>query len=335
MWRWVSRKGPLVLLWPVSLATQETARDVPRLTLGVLDGPVELSFGYIEDLQLDSAGNIFVLDRYVAAIPWFDANGTFRANIGRKGQGPGEFVEPIALTVDRENRIHVVDAANARFSVFEVGAGQVVPLGEQRLTVPVSDVCFVGARRFVLARGQRAMMLEIDTAGQVLREFPEPTRLDSRLEQEIGSLPHSLLEVGPIVCDAQRSIIYHASGYLGVVRAYTAEGSLLWSVKVPDFHQADIQRGSYGLCCRYGQNPETKTVDQIIMAAVDEQGRLHLTVYEAGPGISPSERYETRILRHTDGLQISDSPADYAIAGYYGGRPYGYTNFPVPRVIVY
>ena len=60
--------------------------------------------------EIDSDGNILVLDRGDIRIKKYDKNGKFMHSIGRQGQGPGEFERPSTLYLDSDDNIYVVDS---------------------------------------------------------------------------------------------------------------------------------------------------------------------------------------------------------------------------------
>ena len=70
------------------------------------------------DLSKDSNGNIFVMDHGNYRIQKFDSNGKYRATIGRKGQGPGEFTNMKCMTIDNNGYLYVVQFPNAKIQVF-------------------------------------------------------------------------------------------------------------------------------------------------------------------------------------------------------------------------
>ena len=65
-------------------------------------------------------GEIYVADGYGnAQIHRFSPGGEWRASFGQVGQGPGEFMTPHSIIVDRQNRLVVCDRENDRVQVFE------------------------------------------------------------------------------------------------------------------------------------------------------------------------------------------------------------------------
>jgi len=88
----------------------------------VFDLEEDLSIGNEDDenymfykgisIEVDSDGNIFVLDRGNFRIQKFDKDGNYLQTIGRKGQGPGEFERPYMIYLDSEENIFVQDGRN-------------------------------------------------------------------------------------------------------------------------------------------------------------------------------------------------------------------------------
>jgi len=66
-------------------------------------------FQWLVDLDIDSNGNIFVLDKQQCKILIFDREGQYLQSIGGKGQGPGEFISPKKLILDHNDHINVLE----------------------------------------------------------------------------------------------------------------------------------------------------------------------------------------------------------------------------------
>jgi hypothetical protein len=98
----------------------DTADLVPDVSIGVLEGPPEYTFGQVVSLALAPDGTIYAMDRHVPALRVFEPDGTYRATFGRGGGGPGEYEQPDGgLNVLSDGRVLLRDPANARIQVFE------------------------------------------------------------------------------------------------------------------------------------------------------------------------------------------------------------------------
>ena len=71
------------------------------------------------DIAVDPAGRLYVLDRYRREVLVLSAEGELEGTIGRPGQGPGEFSDPLFLAV-RGDSLHVYDYGRLVTHVFSL-----------------------------------------------------------------------------------------------------------------------------------------------------------------------------------------------------------------------
>ncbi len=88
------------------------------LTIGVADGDSNYTFNYLYDIAVDTKNNIYVLDMMDYLVRVYDQHGKFLFSFGRKGQGPGEFVEPSSIYTDNNDNIFVCDVISDRITQF-------------------------------------------------------------------------------------------------------------------------------------------------------------------------------------------------------------------------
>jgi hypothetical protein len=82
--------------------------------IGFEDG--RLLFPY--DIRVDSKDQIYVLDAEDADIKIYDRNGVWLRNVGRKGQGPGEYMTISDFDVSHDGRIYILDTQQHRVLIF-------------------------------------------------------------------------------------------------------------------------------------------------------------------------------------------------------------------------
>jgi len=91
---------------------------VHELTLGTEEGGDEQIFSGTTTVTSDSAGMIYVNDPGSYRVAVFDSKGRFVKQFGKKGPGPGEFDEPVAVAGDKQGRIYVFDTGHKKMTVF-------------------------------------------------------------------------------------------------------------------------------------------------------------------------------------------------------------------------
>lgn len=99
--------------WP------DTAELVQRMSIGVLDGPDEYMFGRVTSMAVTDRGEVYAMDRHVPVLRKYDADGNHLFDLGREGEGPGEYRQPDGgLAVLSDGRVVLRDPGNARFNVY-------------------------------------------------------------------------------------------------------------------------------------------------------------------------------------------------------------------------
>ena len=79
-------------------------------SIGVELGDSNYVFGSIEAVAHAENGNILILDRAACTVLEFTPEGDFVRRMGRRGSGPGEFLNPLAMTRLGDGRIAVLDS---------------------------------------------------------------------------------------------------------------------------------------------------------------------------------------------------------------------------------
>ena len=89
-----------------------------ELSIGGAEEREEYIFMEMSRTAIDDDGNIYILDRRGAQIKVFDSRGTYLRAIGKRGQGPGEFQNPIEMFITPHHEIMVEDFGNRRLSFY-------------------------------------------------------------------------------------------------------------------------------------------------------------------------------------------------------------------------
>lgn len=91
----------------------------PEMTIGLLEGREEYLIGEPQAIAVDSKGVIYLLDVHGPIIRAYGPDGVHIRNIGRDGEGPGEYSSPDGIAVLSDGRLLVRDPPNARITVFD------------------------------------------------------------------------------------------------------------------------------------------------------------------------------------------------------------------------
>lgn len=94
----------------------------PRVSIGMLDGPEEYTFGYVVGAARLSSGDIVVGDGYRRRISYFDSAGRYIAGVGGTGAGPGEFRGLMWMHAWNAHEVAAVDGELGRVSIFSDSA---------------------------------------------------------------------------------------------------------------------------------------------------------------------------------------------------------------------
>lgn len=92
---------------------------VEEVRIGTLNGPEETSFGQVGGIGVMPDGTIWIGDEHLGAIRRYDVNGQFIGQVGRKGEGPGEFSYPSNLRLLPDGHVAVWDPGRIRVSLFD------------------------------------------------------------------------------------------------------------------------------------------------------------------------------------------------------------------------
>ena len=136
-------------------------------------------FGEIGKVPFDGAGRLYVFDSQSERIFVVGADGALVREIGRKGEGPGEFGNPVEMAVMEDGRVVVADMGHRAYHIFDADGGferMVRVGGDPTYTVIGSHVARRGADGLVTSAGGRTLAMSVrSVAGAERPERPDPT----------------------------------------------------------------------------------------------------------------------------------------------------------------
>jgi hypothetical protein len=155
---WLAVASPAVAQTPVRLPAEDnvlTGKPTPIFGIGRDEGEEWEILGRVVQVAFDRNDNLYVYDASGPRITVYDASGKFVRQIGQKGEGPGEYMNPAGFVLLSNGNIAVQDNANYHLfgpdgkylrTAMRPQAGGVFILGGLGLTGVVGDA--------VLSRGR-------------------------------------------------------------------------------------------------------------------------------------------------------------------------------------
>ena len=131
--------------------------------------------------MIASSDGVYVADGGGLEVFAFDTIGKLRWKHGRKGAGPGEYLELTDLTLDNGGNVALLDARNGRLTFLERDGKLKRTMSTGSVGWPSSVCMFAnGNLLFTVASPEHFFMIA-DSSGKVQREqeFPWPTRADA------------------------------------------------------------------------------------------------------------------------------------------------------------
>ncbi len=142
----------------------------------------DLSIGNEEDdnylfyraygMNVDSQGNIYVMDAGNFRIQKFDSSGEYLQTIGKKGQGPGEFERIQSFYIDGENNLYV--SSGMKIQIFNERGEFIksIPLTFQINDFWISPDDFIYCLVYSFAEGESSRrVVKVDMKGKEIEEI--------------------------------------------------------------------------------------------------------------------------------------------------------------------
>lgn len=89
-------------------------------TFGTDAEPSESVLGKIAACEVDDQGNVYVVDDSFHDLASFSPDGSIRWRTGRRGEGPGEFLDVRGIATDGSEHIYVANRAGTQIDAFSV-----------------------------------------------------------------------------------------------------------------------------------------------------------------------------------------------------------------------
>jgi hypothetical protein len=278
----------------VSLQFMKTVGDIESTDDNIL-------FYMPTAMAFDEEGFIYVLDSGNHRIQKFDADGTYVATIGNKGQGPGEFQFPQSIDVDSSGMLYVSESMNRRIQILS-------PEGEEQKTIKMiedsvglvraygSDQMLMGGTGLfsfgmgMMNEEEKALpkfLRVLNMEGEIQKDFGRQYDFKDFLMNRMGNQFHFILD--------ESDNIYVAFDYQNRIEKYAPDGTLLWRSDRELNYSTDPPKAKGGVKRSGGR----VTIEQPDMSrcasgiAVDSSGRVWVVTLKRQ--INEEEKVETNV----------------------------------------
>lgn len=263
---------------PLQQGTQGRSHiQVRRIgSIGTLDGRSEYVLGDIVDAAILDDLHFVILDSEFHKLRVFDREGGFITELGRAGNGPGEWQYPAALAVGGQD-IFVLDE-NLKILRFrwDLNARSLAFIGAINTSVFAEDICVLADGRLAL----HGFNVQSDAIIHLLDPSGNPTESFGRKYESDSSLLSRNLSRGWIECVEDGVAL--GLQYLPRVRLYSTSGDLLWESSYEAFEPVEVYEYSDGTVSYTLPNTGGASFG-VGIKAVGEEGLL-LTQVQRGSG---------------------------------------------------
>jgi hypothetical protein len=259
-----------------------------------------LAFTYPSDVAVDAAGNIYILDCGNARIQKFGPDGRYLATIGRKGQGPGEFMMPDSFDFDKDGNLVVNDAGQRRVQKI-IGGGRdvksfLVPdefvyglrcprAGGYLVRLSTYSIPLPG--RKAKTAGEMRLFRRLAPDGSVAGDFGRLTDYGESLTTASGNASEFALDAGD-------ALVVSFNGQ-NRVEKYGPDGTLVWRADRPLSYGTEVQKK--GKVDRSGGGVSFVAPEMNVCSAgvaVDGRGRIWVATYDRQ--LKKEEKVQTSIM---------------------------------------
>lgn len=239
----------VILLWPRGPhLTIPTVYTRERVIIGAESDNPNYTLYEPHGLAIDKNGNLYVVDSYNHRIVVYDSLGRFIREIGRAGQGPGEFIVPIDADMDSLGRLYVLEARNYRVSIFDergnfLNSFRVGPVSEDQQIAVTHDGKRICVNEPTPMSGK--LFTVYNNTGEVIQRFGE------LVTPEIRGLKY---EMNTVCFDFDhQGNLYVFFQYRPEIRKYGPKGELILQKPLVTFEVKERMQDYRSLLKQYPQ----------------------------------------------------------------------------------
>lgn len=326
----------------VALVESEEPQLVEDRSVGVLEGDQSRVFGRISDIQGGDNGEFFVLDEQAGAVRRFDAAGRHLGSIAERGSGPGELRRPRTIHATSNQDLIVFDEASAGYAVYEIEGEELVFVRSIR-PLPAEatlgrHVCSLGDRLYLRAAHDGSLVHEVDELGAMVQAFGPVVPASAADFGPAAPMVERVRNSGHLACLEDLQLVVSVGRYLPYVRAFTAEGDLVWELQVADLRLIGFAPGvglNYDIDQDFGSHLGESVVrwdPNTVLVQYSTTWPDHVPRSERD---RDHYRIASRLIDIETGTEVGRTDHLSLVVDGDGERFYGFRNLPYPQASVF
>lgn len=280
--------------------------------VGVLDGDPSLTFGDITHaVVIRGRGaeddRLVILDITTAELLLFTVNGHLLHRTSGFGEGPGEFVSPSSLSLDRRSGKMMVGDLASRLHFFYIDGDSIAYENSINVAAYIEGACLSDGRPLVLSPAAAAapagkewppIVFEVDGDGSLIGGFGGAYNIEDILVRHWYSS-------GVLGCS--NDLVVYASMRLGEVHGFSSNGEIRWIVSIPGFSSPSsfMQRGAFAYDQRYRGR-----LDMVVGVAAVGNSLVSLRVLTVDYAVRPPRYDQYMQIMKIDGDSVHVSVHD-------------------------
>lgn len=291
------------------------------------------TFGRLAGAVLLPGGFTVALDDRLQRLVLLDSDANPLHGVGRPGQGPGEFVQPVSLLARGDGEVVLLDRGAMRITSYRIVSDTLTVVREIPTPTFARDLCFLGDEVFLLTGRGSGIVEVLDASGSPVRAFGLAPAFDEIPNPVLRESAQTTVAGGRIVCDPSFGQVVVVLQHLPVVRAYSPDGDLRWEVELSDYLALRVVPTSNGRGNTFATDDPSGAHHRATTAVVSGDDLIvQLAVLDwihRDPG---AREVDTRVLRLRDGVELRRT-LDWPLVGdVRDGLAVAYVNAPFPRL---
>lgn len=198
--------------------------------IGRADGDPRYVFSAVEDVAIDGFGRVVVLDSRLNEVRVFENDGTHRFDYSSTAPGPDQLRAPFGVEMLSPQRPVILDRGRLLRQFSSMG-DRWVPVTTTPLPVVPEGVCLSQGNVVVRGWTPEGVLHVLDSTGT--------TRAFGEAYVDPNATVRSQLSDGMLGC-SRSGILIEALEYVPIVRAHSASGKLLWTLRLDSFQSMEI-----------------------------------------------------------------------------------------------